>query len=153
MTREEAKKLAEEWAAKYASGLSGADYAVTYSNCLLSFLACFDAMTKPKSKPCPKCKAEMTFVPSTHWPVVSVWECKNKKCERLGMIPLLKITILKTNDELEKALLEVKDHGMDLRFYTQEKKRIDADSISTWELGWEDATIQRQSLSDGASNE
>ena len=35
-------------------------------------------------------------------------------------VPKLKVTILRDNDAVQKAWLEVKDHGYDLRLYSQQ---------------------------------
>ena len=63
-------------------------------------------------------------------------------------VPKLKVTILRDNDAVQKAWLEVKDHGHDLRLYSPEPKanyykwevlmgcqcceRIDLQKITHW---------------------
>lgn len=65
------------------------------------------------------------------------------------MIPRLKVTVLRDNDAVQKAYLEVRDHGHDLRFFDTEYDRpMDADSVVNWELGWENVTFKDEDRDD-----
>ena len=64
-------------------------------------------------------------------------------------VPKLKVTILRDNDAVQKAWLEVKDHGYDLRLYSQQYgTTVDWETVKKWEFGWENVVFEDEPLTD-----
>ena len=64
-------------------------------------------------------------------------------------VPKLKVTILRDNDAVQKAWLEVKDHGCDLRLYSQQYgTTVDWETVKKWEFGWENVVFEDEPLAD-----